>query len=56
MHTGACRTGYRLVFGVGRTLVLTIEGVLNAQVGIRTDEDEWSHRVSLQSDRGIQLL
>jgi hypothetical protein len=42
MHTGACRASYRLVFGVGRILVVTVEGMLNVQAGIWTGENEWS--------------
>ena len=43
MQPSACRAGYRLVFGVGRILVLIVEGVLNVQVGIRAGENERSH-------------
>jgi hypothetical protein len=56
MYAGASRAGYRLVLGVGRILVVSVEGVLNVQVGIRTDEDEWSHRhFAAASDLGIPL-
>jgi hypothetical protein len=48
MHPGASGADYHFVFSVGRVLVVIVKGVLNAQIGIRTDEDEWSHRISLQ--------
>jgi hypothetical protein len=45
MQPGACRTGYRLVFGVRRILVVIIEGVLNVKAGSRTGENESWHTV-----------
>jgi hypothetical protein len=43
MQSGTSWTGSRFVFGVGRILVFIVEGVLNAHMGIRTGENEWSH-------------
>jgi hypothetical protein len=43
MYAGASRAGYRLVLGIRRILVVIVEGMLNAQVGIWTGENERSH-------------
>jgi hypothetical protein len=47
MQSGASRTGYRLVFGIGRILIDVIEGVLNVQACFRTGENESRHRLDL---------
>jgi hypothetical protein len=43
MQPGTSWTGSCFVFGVGRILVFIVEAVLNAHIGIRTGENEWSH-------------
>jgi hypothetical protein len=40
VQAGTSGAGYRLEFSVGRILVFIVEGVLNAEVGIRTVENE----------------
>jgi len=43
MQSSTSGTGYRFVFGVGRILIVIVEGMLNAHVGIRAGENERSY-------------